>query len=88
MKNAWEKLAAWISVNQDKLLHLTVFGWFVYLGLDYSILVGIICFLLMAVLSVIKEYVLDKEADNMDIWFGLFGGILAFVFKLINGWIV
>lgn len=71
----------------DKLLHLAVGGWivakFCEAGQIYGGLLGL---LFLALISVIKERLMDDEADVMDIGFAMLGGFIEFGTYLLLLW--
>lgn len=76
------------KIGIDKVLHFLVFAWVVAIGLAYSFTTGIWCFLGMVVLSLIKELVIDKKIDWVDLIAGIVGGMVTFLAYLPKDWIL
>lgn len=75
------------KVGADKLLHLAVGGWivakFCECGQIYGGLLGL---LFLALISVLKEWLMDDKADVIDIGFAMLGGILEFGTYILLLW--
>ncbi len=71
----------------DKILHFIGGGWIVSLFTPFGWLGLIIGFILMLILSFVKELYLDDSFDKRDIIFGCFGGgvsiVLYVLFRLL-----
>lgn len=65
------------KVGVDKLLHFFVAAWLVSECKAYGIGVGCIAWIVVVVLSWIKEDFLDDYADARDIFAGAFGGFVS-----------
>lgn len=76
------------KIGIDKVLHFLVFAWIVAIGLAYSFTTGIYCFLGMVVLSLVKELVIDKKIDWVDLIAGIVGGMVTFLAYLPKDWIL
>ena len=63
----------------DKALHCFLGGWITAIGLSYSFMIGILAFILVIVLSFVKEYMIDKDGDFKDIIAGVLGSIISFI---------
>ena len=61
----------------DKLLHLAFGGWFVAVFSIFNIWAGVAAFVVLAVLSVLKEVKFDAAPDWKDLYFALGGGALS-----------
>lgn len=76
------------KIGIDKVLHFLVFAWIVAIGLAYSFTTGVYCFLCMVVLSLVKELVIDKKIDWVDLIAGIVGGMVTFLAYLPKDWIL
>jgi len=76
------------KIGIDKVLHFLVFAWIVAIGLAYSFTTGVYCFLGMVVLSLVKELVIDKKIDWVDLIAGIVGGMITFLAYLPKDWIL
>lgn len=76
------------KIGIDKVLHFLVFAWIVAIGLAYSFTMGVYCFLGMVVLSLVKELVIDKKIDWVDLIAGIIGGMVTFLAYLPKDWIL
>lgn len=76
------------KIGIDKVLHFLVFAWVVAIGLAYSFTTGIWCFIGMLVLSLIKELVIDKKIDWVDLIAGIVGGIVSFALFIPKDWLL
>lgn len=76
------------KIGIDKVLHFLVFAWIVAIGLAYSFTTGVYCFLGMIVLSLVKELVIDKKIDWLDLIAGIVGGMVTFLAYLPKDWIL
>ena len=76
------------KIGIDKVLHFLVFAWIVAIGLAYSFTTGIYCFLGMVVLSLVKELVIDKKIDWVDLIAGIVGGMVTFLAYLPKDWLL
>lgn len=65
------------KVGVDKLLHFFVAAWLVSECKAFGIGVGCIAWIVVVVLSWIKEDFLDDYADARDIFAGAFGGFVS-----------
>ena len=75
------------KIGIDKVLHFLVFAWLVSVGLTYSFTMGIYFFLGMTILSIVKEMVVDKKFDWLDLIAGLVGGIASFALYIPKDWL-
>lgn len=76
------------KIGIDKVLHFLVFAWIVAIGLAYSFTTGVYCFLGMVVLSLIKELVIDKKIDWVDLIAGIVGGMVSFALFIPKDWLL
>lgn len=76
------------KIGIDKVLHFLVFAWIVAIGLAYSFTTGIWCFISMVVLSLVKELVIDKKIDWVDLIAGIVGGIVSFALFIPKDWLL
>ena len=76
------------KIGIDKVLHFLVFAWIVAIGLAYSFTTGVYCFLGMVVLSLVKELVIDKKIDWVDLIAGIVGGIVSFALFIPKDWLL
>ena len=76
------------KIGIDKVLHFLVFAWVVAIGLAYSFTTGVWCFIGMLVLSLIKELVIDKKIDWVDLIAGIVGGIVSFALYIPKDWLL
>ena len=65
-------------IGVDRVLHFLVYAWVCAIGLSYNFTIGTWCFIGMFVLSFVKEWVVDKKLDWLDIFAGVFGGMATF----------
>ena len=88
-RKARSKIAELLNkIGIDKVLHFLVFAWIVAIGLAYSFTTGIWCFIGMLVLSLIKELVIDKKIDWVDLIAGIVGGIVSFALFIPKDWLL
>lgn len=67
----------------DKLLHFTVSSLIVSYFSLINIYCAIISFIIILIMSYIKEKYLDNNFDKKDIIAAIFGGLLSIIIKLI-----
>ena len=79
------KLTDWIvnTIGTDKILHFLVFAWIMSIVSPLNIWWSIAVFVLMTVLSVVKEIIFDKTFDKKDIFAGVLGGLISFIIGII-----
>lgn len=71
------------KIGIDKVLHFVVSGWIISLFSPCGIIVISIVFILLFILSIIKELVLDDYADTNDIIAGFLGESVSIIFYLL-----
>ena len=76
------------KIGIDKVLHFLMFAWIVAIGLAYSFTTGVYCFLGIIVLSLIKELVIDKKIDWVDLIAGIVGCMVTFLAYLPKDWLL
>ena len=69
-------------------LHLLVCLWRTTYGLIYGLQGGVICAGIALVLSVGKELIADKKFDFTDIFWGIWGIMIAFALYIPKDWIL
>lgn len=62
------------KIGYDKLLHFFVAAWLVSECKAYGIDVAVFIWLLVWMLSFIKEKYLDNKLNYWDVWFSVLGG--------------
>ena len=62
------------TIGYDKLLHFFISAWLVSEGKAYGIDVAVFIWLLVWMLSFIKEKYLDNKLNYWDVWFSVLGG--------------
>lgn len=67
------------KVGIDKALHFAVGGWIVSILSPFGIGAMGIAFIIMLILSVIKEKLLDEQVDIYDIVAAFIGGFISFI---------
>lgn len=72
------------KIGDDKILHFLVFGIAVSYGLFFSLIFGLIVFVLMAGLSILKEKKFDNNFNAKDIYSGLIGGGVSLVIYILS----
>lgn len=75
------------KIGIDKVLHFLLFAWIVSVGLTYSFTMGIYFFLGMTVLSILKELIIDKKFDWLDLIASICGGIASFALYIPKDWL-
>lgn len=70
------------KVGNDKVLHFLVGAIITMMGYPFGLLGVVIGLFVVLVLSALKEYVFDDEADIMDIVAGLCGSVCAVLYYL------
>lgn len=76
------------KVGVDKLLHFFVAAWLVSECKAFGIGVGCIAWIVVVVLSWIKEDFLDDYADARDIFAGAFGGFVSLLIGVLKCFIL
>lgn len=71
------------KIGIDKVLHFVVSGWIISLFIPCGIIVISIVFILLFILSIIKELVLDDYVDTNDIIAGFLGESVSMIFYLL-----
>lgn len=71
------------NLGVDKLLHFLGGGWIVSMFTPFGWCGLIIGFILMLILSLIKELFLDDFFDKGDIIAGCFGGVISIILFVI-----
>lgn len=67
----------------DKTLHFTLGGWLVSLFSPLGILAMTIAYVVLLIISIVKEKMLDAYADKKDIVAAMIGGTIAYVIGLL-----
>lgn len=73
------KIAEWLNkIGIDYVLHFLVVAWVTSVGFGKSFTYGVWFFLAIFVLGIVKEKVIDKKFDWLDVIAGFFGGWASF----------
>ena len=76
------------KVGVDKLLHFFVAAWLVSESKSFGIGVGCIAWIVVVVLSWIKEDFFDDHVDARDIFAGAYGGIVSLLIGVLKCFIL
>ena len=80
-----EKFNAWMEkVGVDKLLHFFVAAWFVAECKSYGVAPMLLGFVVIVLLSVVKECVLDKTGDYKDVLCSMLGGVFSILLFIVG----
>ena len=90
LTNIEEAIAKFINnvLGVDGALHLLVCLWITTYGLIYGFAGGLIGAGVAVVLALVKEFVIDEKADYTDLFWGLWGIIIAFALYVPKDWLV
>ena len=72
----------------DKLLHFFVAAWLVSECKAFGIIAGFIGWIVVIVLSVVKEHFLDGELDSMDACAAAYGGFVSLFIGVLKCFIL
>lgn len=72
------------KIGADKLLHFAFAGWGVSAGLHFGVLAGAAVWLILTILSMLKEQSFDSTYDKMDILAAQAGMVLAFLLYFLT----
>jgi Na+-transporting NADH:ubiquinone oxidoreductase subunit NqrE len=72
------------KVGYDKLLHFLVAAWVVSACLLYGTGVGCIAWIIIILLSIIKEKIFDDYSDTKDIIAGALGGFVSLLLSIFS----
>lgn len=79
------KVNAWIEkVGIDKITHFAVAAWIVAECKAYGIGAACIGWVLVLVLSFIKEKWMDVELNAKDLWWGVCGGFASLILMVVK----
>ena len=76
------------KVGMDKMLHFLVAAWIVAECKSFGIGVGCIAWIVVVVLSWIKEDFLDDHVDARDIFAGALGGFVSLLIGVLKCFIL
>ena len=76
------------KVGMDKMLHFLVASWIVAECKSFGIGVGCIAWIVVVVLSWIKEDFLDDHVDARDIFAGALGGFVSLLIGVLKCFIL
>ena len=72
------------KVGVDKLLHFFVAAWFVAECKSYGVAPMLLGFVVIVLLSVVKECVLDKTGDYKDVLCSMLGGVFSILLFIVG----
>lgn len=72
------------KIGADKLLHFAFAGWGVSAGLHFGVLAGAAVWLILTILSLLKEQFFDKSYNKKDIIAAEAGMVLAFLLYFLT----
>lgn len=72
------------KIGYDKLLHFLVAAWIVSACLLYGTGVGCIAWIVIVILSIIKEKIFDNYLDARDIFAGVLGGFISLSLSIFS----
>lgn len=79
------KINTWIEkVGIDKITHFAFAAWLVAECKAYGIGAGCIGFLVVTILSFIKEKWMDKKFTAMDFWWSICGGFTSLALMVVK----
>lgn len=80
-----KRFNAWMEkVGVDKLLHFFVAAWVVAECKAYGVAPMLLGFVVIVLLSVVKEYVLDKTGDYKDALCSMLGGVFSILLFIVG----
>ena len=81
-----KRFNAWMEkVGVDKLLHFSIGAWITALGGMYNHIGCLCCGGLIIILNIIKERLLDDNADYKDVFATLLGSVTSIIiYYIIN----
>ena len=80
-----KRFNAWMEkVGVDKLLHFFVAAWLVAECKSYGVAPMLLSFVAVILLSVVKEYVLDKTGDYKDVLCSMLGGVFPILLFIVG----
>ena len=80
-----ERFNAWMEeVGVDKLLHFFLAAWVVAECKAYGVAPMLLGFVVVVLLSVVKEYVLDKTGDYKDVLCSMLGGVFSVLLFIVG----
>ena len=80
-----KRFNAWIEkVGVDKLLHFFVAAWVVAECKSYGVAPMLLGFVVIVLLSVVKECVLDKTGDYKDLLCSILGGVFPIILFIVG----
>ena len=81
-----KRFNAWMEkVGVDKLLHFSIGAWITALGGMYNHIGCLCCGVLIIILSIIKERLLDDNADYKDVFATSLGSVTSIIiYYIIN----
>jgi hypothetical protein len=72
------------KVGVDKLLHFFASAWFVAECKPYGTTAILLGFVAIILLSIVKEYVLDKKGEYKDIISSILGGVFSILLFIVG----
>lgn len=83
-KKLMEKINNFIAtIGADKVMHFAIGGWVVSMFSPFRVLGMTLAYILLLVVSILKEKYLDAYADNKDIVAAMIGGTISYVIGLL-----
>lgn len=80
-----EKFNAWMEkVGVDKLLHFFLAAWVVAECKSYGVEPMLLGYVVIVLLSIIKEYILDKTVDYKDLLCSILGGVFPIILFIVG----
>lgn len=73
------------KVGADRLLHFFVAAWLVGECKAFGIIAGFFGWIVVIILSAIKEHFLDDEPEPMDACAAAYGGFLSLLIGVLEG---
>ena len=80
-----KRFNAWMEkVGVDKMLHFFVAAWVVAECKAYGVAPMLLGFVVVVLLSVVKEYILDNMGDYKDVLCSMLGGVFSVLLFIVG----
>ena len=80
LKNLGKKVAGFIEkIGMEKFIHFLASGWFTSIGMTFGFSTGALFFVVLIILSILKEKFLCEHFDFQRLTASIVGGMVAFL---------